>query len=396
MIINLTEYKPEFFAADAFPYALGELLWQSYGDKFQVDFPSPKTANQWKLTSMGWVGHIPLKKDFEIHIHPKLPLQNLFNMWAYAYQLKSFHLLDGLVNVGSLVAFYDQLACILAQRVLTRTRQGLYLAYQARNGRLAFLRGQLDLQQVWQRPLQPTLPCRYDIHTADTPDNQILAYTLSQIARSHRCRPAVQASIRRAYRALAGAVTPHEFQADDCYGRTYTRLNQDYQPLHALCRFFIAHTGPQQANGQQKMLPFLVDMARLYEQFVAAWLQTYLPNPWRIRAQERINIGQQHNGLQFDIDLVLYGRDERPYAVLDTKYKTPTRPSNNDINQIIAYAKAKGCREAVLVYPVALERPLNVTLDGLRLRSLTFGLEANLELAGHQFLVDLGTAVAEM
>lgn len=395
MLFNLTEYKPELFVADALPYALGELLWQQYGDKIQVDFPSPKTANQWKLTSLGWVGHIPLTAEVEINIQPKLPMHSLFNMWAYAYQLKSFHLLDGLVDVGSLAAFYEQLALWLAQRVLTRTRHGLYHSYQASNGRLPFLRGQLDMQQVWQRPLSPTLPCRYNIHTVDIPENQILAYTLGRIASSRRCRSAVQASIRRAYRALAGAVTPYEFQADDCDGRAYTRLNQDYQPLHALCRFFLAHTGPQQTHRIQKMVPFLVDMARLYEQFVAAWLQIHLPSPWRIRAHERVTIGQQHSGLQFDIDLVLYGRAGRPYAILDTKYKTPTRPSSSDINQIIAYAKAKGCREAVLVYPVELERPLNVTLDGLHLRSLTFGLDGDLESNGLRFLMDLGTAVTQ-
>ncbi len=393
MLIDLTEYEPEFFSTDAFPNALGELLWQKYGDKIQVDFPSPKTANQWRLTSLGWVGHIPLTEDVEIHIHPKLPMHNLFNMWAYAYQLKSFHLLDGLVNVGSLTTFYEQLALLLAQRVLARTRKGLYHSYQAHNGLLPFLRGQLDMRQIWQRPLQPTLPCRYNIHTADIPDNQILAYTLGTIARSRRCRPTVQASIRSAYRTLAGAVTPHEFQADDCYGRVYTRLNQDYQPLHALCRFFLAHTGPQQASGSQKMVPFLVDMARLYEQFVAAWLQIHLPSPWRIRTQERVAVGKKHSGLQFDIDLVLYEANGQPYAVLDTKYKTPTRPSNSDVNQIIAYAQAKGCRDAVLVYPVGLERPLNVMLDGLRLRSLTFGLDGELDVTGGKFLVDLGTAV---
>ncbi len=75
--------------------------------------------------------------------------------------------------------------------------------------------------------------------------------------------------------------------------------------------------------------------------------------------------------------------------MLDTKYKAPDKASNPDFNQVVTYAKAKSCREAVLVYPTPLPTPLNVHLGDLHVRSLTFTLDGDLEMAGRRFLADL-------
>jgi 5-methylcytosine-specific restriction enzyme subunit McrC len=136
------------------------------------------------------------------------------------------------------------------------------------------------------------------------------------------------------------------------------------------------------------MIPFLVNMARLYELFVAEWLKLHLPAPWRANRQETVRLGPDDE-LQFDIDLVLYDDHEQARVVLDTKYKTPDGVDNPDFNQIVTYAKAKDCRAAVLVYPAPLVRPLDVWIGDLHVRSLVFALEGDLEEAGQQFLADL-------
>lgn len=392
--IELTEYESLTLSAAALPYFIGEHLWQFYGDKLAVDFPSPKTNQSWQITSLGWVGHITLPDNYQISIKPKIELGNLWRMWAYAYNLRSFHWLDGLVEVESLTEFYEELAHVLALKVLHRGRQGFYRAYLTQTERLPFVRGQLQWRQTWSQP-DATLLCRHDVHTADIPDNQILAYTLGQIIRSRRCAEPVNTAVTQAYRLLQSITTPQTFQPQACINRTYTRLNDDYQPLHALCRFFLEHTSPGLTAGDHPMLPFLVNMARLYELFVAEWLKVHLPAPWQIKAQERVTVGPQDE-LQFDVDLVLYDDNGRAHTVLDTKYKTPDKPGNDDISQIITYAKAKGCQEAVLIYPVALTRPLNLMIGDIHLRSLTFSLDGDLEQAGLAFMHTLGIRNTEL
>ena len=138
------------------------------------------------------------------------------------------------------------------------------------------------------------------------------------------------------------------------------------------------------------MLPFLVDMARLYERFVAEWLKSHLPPEWRLAIQERVDLGRA-NALHFEIDLVLYAAETgRPVCVLDTKYKTAADPAPADLHQMISYAHTKGCPEAILVYPAPLAQPFDEVIRGIRVRSLTFALAGELEQAGQEFLQALG------
>ena len=129
-------------------------------------------------------------------------------------------------------------------------------------------------------------------------------------------------------------------------------------------------------------------MAQLYERSVANWLQAHLPTPYRIKAQESTTIGP-NDELRFQIDLTLYEENGRPLAVLDTKYKTPDKPSQADISQVITYAKAKGCHHALLIYPQPLPQPLNLSIGDVQLHTLTFALDDSLEIVGRQFISQL-------
>ena len=274
IILPLTEYVSARFPRESIPDALGEALWQYYSSQVAVDFPSPKTESQWQLTSQGWVGYIPLTPELGLALQPKVELGNLFRMLEYAYQLKgkSFRFLEGLVECQSLKEFYERLANVLAKRVLDRGRKGFYRAYLPETERLPYVRGRLDVRQAIQTPWDVRLQCHYEEHTADIEENQILAWTLSRIARSGMCTERVLPTVRRAYRALRGLVSTQPCSPQDCVGRLYNRLNDDYHPLHALCRFFLEHSGPSHEVGDRTVLPFLVNMERLYELFVAVWL----------------------------------------------------------------------------------------------------------------------------
>ncbi len=388
LAFSLSEYETLSLPAAQLPAQVGEMLWRSLdqnGKRLLVSFPSPKTDNQWQLTAQGWVGQIQIPHQLSLTITPKVPIARLFQLWEVAYDLRLADLADGLTAVASLPAFFSLLAQILAQRVIRRGRQGFQQAYLRQTAVLPYVRGKLLPNTLAQTSPTVQLTCRYDTHTTDIPDNQIVAYTLHQIARSGQCHLAAQTAVRQAYHLLQPLVTLRPFQPTDCQNRSYSRLNQDYAVLHALCRFFLEHTGPLLAKGNHSLMPFLLNMAQLYERCVANWLQAHLPPPYRIKAQESTTLGP-NDELRFQIDLTLYGENGRPLAVLDTKYKIPDKPSQADISQVITYAKAKGCEHALLIYPQSLPQPLNLTIGDVRLHTLAFGLDEPLEVAGQQFL----------
>ncbi|GAB4580457.1 MAG: hypothetical protein Fur0022_31980 [Anaerolineales bacterium] len=380
-VLTLPEYQPLRIPRADLRDAWGLMLYRQYGAQVQVE-PPGLAEEGWRLTNLGWAGYIPLGREAGVFLQPKVPLANLFGMMGYAYRLGEF-LEAGVYQSGSVGEFYEQLALILARRVLARARQGLYREYVPKTEALPFVRGRLHLQPLTFN-LQPTLLCDYYEHTSDIEDNQILAWTLHNIARSGLLTPRVAPTVRAAYRALAGtvALTPVALRA--LSGRTYSRLNPDYRGLHALCRFFLDHAGPQHRAGDQAMIPFLVEMARLFEWFVAEWLRGHLSDEYSVQVQERLEIGDSGE-LFARADLVLYGAMGRAVAVLDTKYKTPDQPAPEDVFQVAGYADLKGCREAFLVYPAPLRRPLEVWVGEVRVRSAVFGLEGDLEAAGRLF-----------
>ena len=97
------------------------------------------------------------------------------------------------------------------------------------------------------------------------------------------------------------------------------------------------------------------------------------------------------NILNINIDITITNVEtcETCY-VLDTKYKAPDQPDMGDIEQIVAYAEAKQCTKAGLIYPVPLLKPISGQWSkDINVRSLTFALDEDLEKAGKTFIRDL-------
>jgi 5-methylcytosine-specific restriction enzyme subunit McrC len=140
------------------------------------------------------------------------------------------------------------------------------------------------------------------------------------------------------------------------------------------------------------MVPFVVDMARLFERFVAQWLATALGQGFQVASQVRTPLGGRSE-LHFAIDLVVRDAQGRARWVLDTKYKTPAAgPEPADVAQVLAYAQVQGAPEAVLVYPAPPAQPLDAWVNEVRVRTLAFRLDGDLEGAGTAFLAALRQA----
>ncbi|MEG5138110.1 restriction endonuclease [Microcoleus sp. A6-C6] len=385
-IIKLTEYKSESFERDFIPESVGEKIYQNYAKQIDIEFPNPKTKYKWQLKSQGIVGNIPITPQFHIVISPKVPIANLFGMLEYTYKLNKYFL-QGQIECESLEQVYKRLANILAHKILERCRKGLYRDYLPKIEKLAYIRGRIDVRQAVQKPWDVKLKCHYNEQTGDIEDNQILAWTLFIIGRSGLCGESVSSTVRKAFHALQGFVTLTSFKPDACIDRTYHRLNQDYQILHALCRFFLENTGPSHEKGDREMLPFLINMASLYEQFVAEWLKANTPKGFNVEPKYPVKHDKDYSD---EIDLIIRDIETNEILyVLDTKYKAPDRVDSRDRHQIVAYATAVNCKNAILIYPQDLKQPLDIKNDDIQVRSLKFSLDSDLHEAGKTFLTSL-------
>src|SRR5262249_39804727 len=106
--------------------------------------------------------------------------------------------------------------------------------------------------------------------------------------------------------------------------------------------------------------------------------------PVRINPHYRARITGNQD-LVVNIDLLLRDlKTDQPLAVLDTKYKISDNFSEDDINQVVAYATRMGTDLAILVYPRA-HQALELYYGPITVRSLSFDLSRPLEVAGVAF-----------
>lgn len=112
--------------------------------EFFLEFPSPANNFSYQIRCLRKVGYIPIDPETMIRISPKVPISNLFGMLELAYDLKSFRFFDGTVGIESLYEVFENLASILANRVLQRVRAGLHGEYVEYERNLPVVRGRID------------------------------------------------------------------------------------------------------------------------------------------------------------------------------------------------------------------------------------------------------------
>jgi 5-methylcytosine-specific restriction enzyme subunit McrC len=388
-VITFEEENPLVLPANEFNENIARMLYYDYKNRISVEFPSPVNENSFILRSNGYIGYIPLDENFSLRITPKVPILNVFGMLEYAYKLKSFSFLEGSFQVDSIEDLFERLANILAKRVLDRSQKGLFRDYLQRNEKLPYLRGRIRTIPTTISVLRgsTSLECEYQENTADLEDNQILAWTLYQLRRFKIQREDVKRRVNRAFRELVNKVSINQIDPRDCVNRLYHRLNQDYKPIHGLCRFFLDNCGPGLGNGEYNFIPFIVHMPNLFELFVAEWLLVHLPKDFSLKIQYRAQLDSEGK-INFKIDLVIIDASTGiTLGVLDTKYKHKPELDEVDIQQIVAYSVSMDTDNAFLIYPSPMTRRADFKVgQHVRVRSLVFNIGQDLDLAGENFL----------
>jgi 5-methylcytosine-specific restriction enzyme subunit McrC len=272
--------------------------------------------------------------------------------------------------------------------ILDRTGDPFDRSYIEREEDLQFVRGRIDIRGNLRSALsgEAKLRCRYHELTADVDENAIILWALHLASRFGFQREDVRRAVRQAHRTLIGDVSLVRRKAADCIGRFYHRLNDDYRPMHGLCRFILEHTGPATGVGERAFLPFAVDMPTLFESFVAEWLALNLPDRVSVDRQFIAELDSNAD-LEFRVDLVVRDRaSQEPVCVLDTKYKLGASVNEEDIQQAVAYAVRLGVDRAFLVYPTATARRVRANVGNVNVQSVAFDVASDFSASGNELL----------
>ena len=384
--ILLTENQPLFLEANEISNKLGERVFTSFSKYIDVDFPSLKTKGKWRLNSSGWAGSICVDHDMTIFLQPKIGINNILAMWEYAYSLRHFEIFNQTIYCDSINGFYNKIAWMLSKLIIERCRKGLYRTFVDVQERTSYVVGRINIKEALCHPGTPYLQCEYQENTANNLYNQILLWTLEVMRRTEALNESRE-SVLKAYRMLTGMVDIIPCSWMDCVRQDYNTLNMDYSLMHSLCRFILEFAAPNLSDGNYSMLPYVINMSRLYELFVAEWLKTHAPMELGVKIQDRVAYGSVDK-LKFVIDLVLYTkRTGAPMCVIDTKYKLDEKMAKQDVHQIIAYMEAKKCDIGILLYSANQNSIKSYPINSKIVYQIKMDMENDVELAG-SFLLD--------
>ncbi len=332
-------------------------------------------ANHYSITAQNLVGTLVVD-DLRVLIRPKIRPENLFlllevGLDEHAWRQEAFDYAKKADLLPSVIAFY-------ARTLETTLARGLLRSYRHQEDRLVALRGRINTSaQFRQAGVALPVACRYDEYTPDIAENRYLKAATRLALRVPRIDPEDR-------RRLLQQVASLEDVADEIMPADYldriptTRLNVHYQPVLRLARLLLENLTLADRRGQHAASSFVVDMNRLFENFVTQRLRRALRGHLEVRDQVNSHLDTRRQ-VPIRPDLIFRRRGHEVY-VADIKYKLTddARARTSDYYQLLAYATALDLPEGVLIYCLAdggrPERTVTVRHAGKLLHTLAIDL----------------------
>ncbi len=377
--LTLTEHKPSpetYLSAEQLD-ALRQVVRL-------IDVSPTSKSNTWILRPGSEIGVIRLP-DLTIEIRPKLPIERV--LFLISYTLDRLDFSGEVVDLAQPPDLVEAMVRIFHDAVRQATGRGLLQGYQTREETLNVVRGRIRIEEQLRRRFGIAVPIevRYDEFTPDIEANRLLKAAVRRLSwlpqRSRDSR-----RLLSAMRAVFANVSTVEYRPTHLPEVPATPLNAHYQPALALARLVLRSGTVELAAGQVQSASFLIDMNKVFEDFVVVALRDAL------RLTE-YTFPQEARGHDLWLD---EGRDvrlkpdlswwqaSRCVFVGDAKYKPTTvhGAQTHDIYQALAYALAADLPGALLIYahddqdridPVtyhipALDKHIKIEVDVLNLQ----------------------------
>jgi 5-methylcytosine-specific restriction enzyme subunit McrC len=305
------------------------------------------TSKSWHVKASSYVGTV-VTPDVQIIVVPKVPTANLF------------HLLEAggtALQVGAEIFDYEHtkdlvpsFASFFTRHLEIALSKGVPRDYRAYEERVVGIRGRVNLA-AQQRLAGLAIPieCQFDDYTADVPINRILRGAITRF----RSLPGVTITTRQALQQLdsrfeeASMVTPSDLRNET----VFTRLNQHCRPAERLARMVLAGSSLLDIAGSAGAGVFMIDMNRVFEEFVESRLRRYLAGRLIVHGQWG-DVLDAAGCIHIRPDLVFASGNKELRYVADSKYKVTADGvgRESDYYQLLAYTTSLNLPEGLLVY----------------------------------------------
>ena len=338
----------------------------------------PGTTGGWEVRAGRWVGAARVG-DAEVHIAPKVPIARLMFLLGYLTDPRAWR--DDVVSVEAADDLTVAAAEALSRQADAALRWGVLQGYISVEDALPTVRGRIREADQLRRRYGAALPVeiRYDDYTVDVAENRILLTAVERMLALDGIGQLARHRLARSRQRLA-EVTPLVPRAPLPAWQP-SRLNARYVPALRLAELVLASTSWDLGTGAVPVTGFLVSMPRVFEAFVCTALSEHIVRTGgSAAAQDKSRTLDDDGAVDLRPDLVWYGADGQPAAVIDAKYKAERYDGfpNADIYQVLAYCTAFGLPKGHLVYAAGNEEPRTYTISaaGMTVVAHCLNLEA--------------------
>jgi len=310
-----------------------------------VDVRPGATPGTWMVRADRAVGAARVG-DVELRIETKVPVARLLFLLGYARNPLMWR--DETIGMPEHSGLVPAIAAALWRQVGQALRGGLLYGYREVDETAPVLRGRLrETDQLGKRFGAPLpLEINHDEYTVDIPENRILATALDRLVHVPGLDPPTRAMLRHQSHRFVDVARLHHGQRPPDWQPG--RLNSRYHVALRLAELVLSGTSLEAGLGTVASNGFLVDMPRVFEDFLSVALRRSITarHGGVVSLQAAGHLDVAHRiGLRPDL---LWRRGGQDTAVVDAKYKAHIPAS--DAYHMLAYCTVYGLRRGHLVY----------------------------------------------
>ena len=312
--------------------------------------PAQGERDAYKLTSGSTVGALVIG-GLSVLIRPKISIPQLLSLACYAmgdFKSRERRWFD----FQEQPALPDTLALALAAAARRAFARGLLHGYLAHEEALPTVRGRIRFDDQLRHRFGLPLPVevRYDEFTDDILANRLVKAAVARLGGMRLRLPKARRDLGR-IAGLLDNVSLVAFPPNNLPQVSFDRLNQHYRDVVGLSRLILRHSAFQSSRGTVRAAGFLIDMNKLFQEFVAQALREELNVSERVlRSEQDLPLDTQGRA-RIKPDLSWWDGEVCTF-VGDAKYKNVSgeRAPSADLYQLLAYTTALDLPGGLLVY----------------------------------------------
>ncbi|WP_456329491.1 McrC family protein [Archaeoglobus sp.] len=321
------------------------------------------SSNGVRIKAKNYVGIIPLSEEIMLTVSPKAPMEDfLYVLYKAQGRKVSIKELREMVRIGRKYAkeypniFHFLIYVLLVE--LEKIRSFGFLKKSKFNIQSKVIKGKLLVKESIKSWLKGngSAVCGSFEMSKDNSENRAIKFTLWTLLSLYS--PSLGKEIRNnffeKYRwfedvPLGKGIDFVDDVEEVITYRTLPSSRSYYYDILNLCMFFITHSTLEYKSPKEvKVKSFVVDMNKVFEEYIYNVLREKLNNPYEVKRHQKRTLFDNTSKYEIEPDYLIL-KNNKIKIIVDAKYKN--EPTTDDFYQVLVYADRYNVTETMLVYP---------------------------------------------